>query len=1049
MAEEIASAFVKIRPDMSGFAPEVGRGVDAGLKPVEQKTKQTGMKVRQAFSGMFAGLAGTGALGPFSGVVAQMDAFAVAMEGKSRSIGKGLLAAGAGASALGGVFAAAASADQAAQGQLRATIQATGHEYEEYEKRIEEAVKRQERFGFTAHQTQDALNRLTQVTHDPEKALKDLSLATEIAASRHIALTQAATLVGRAEMGNTRTLKMFGLTAVDAKGAADKLASAQKAHATATEDARKATQAYHDRLAELHGVSKLTVAQQISLRNAADRMHEANRKVAQTARDEAEARKAAAKATKDQGGTMDRLAGILRGQASASADTFTGRLKAMRATAEDAAAAIGKRVGGALVVAGPALAGIGGIIETGLIGKLGKGLGNLFTYIRGINLAAIATKIWTGIQAAFNLVMDANPIVLVGLAIGALVAAFILAYKHSERFREIVQAALHGIATAAKWAWETVLRPTFEAIGKAALWVWRDVLQPTFHAIAEAWKVTFTAAKWAWDHILFPVFALIGKWVMWLWRDIVKPVFTIIGGLIYLQFKVVELAWTKVLWPVFKAIGAVVGWLYTHAVKPYFHAISTEIHGTFAAGKWAWEHVLRPVFHAIAEVVGWLWDRVVKPNFRLMRDEWGVLVNAGKWAWDHVLKPVFHAIGDAAGATKRSFETAVTGIKAAWDKLSGIAKAPIKFIVSTVLNQGLLKAWNWISDHMLDKKFHVNAISLPPGFAGGGIAPGWSPGRDDQLVPVSGGEAIMRPEWTRAVGAQRVHRWNAAARRGGVAAVLAELTSGFADGGIVGGLANLGGKLWSGVNTLARGVTDFLKDPAGWLRQAVSSALAGLRQFTGPYGQMAGTAASTMVSHVLDAAKHLVGFGGGVPKGGVIPSGAHAALIRQALGLAGVADNAANEWAVNLIVQHESGWNPNAINLTDVNAQRGDPSRGLMQTIGATFRAYALPALRNIFGALDNLVAGIRYAVSRYGSLLNTPGPRSVLAGGPYRPYDTGGWLPPGLTMAWNGTGAPERVLGPGEHRTGPAVHIEHATFTDGADLDLLLSKVQFAGSRL
>lgn len=69
-------------------------------------------------------------------------------------------------------------------------------------------------------------------------------------------------------------------------------------------------------------------------------------------------------------------------------------------------------------------------------------------------------------------------------------------------------------------------------------------------------------------------------------------------------------------------------------------------------------------------------------------------------------------------------------------------------------------------------------------------------------------------------------------------------------------------------------------------------------------------------------------------------------------------------------IQTESGGNPNAINNWDINAQRGDPSRGLLQTISTTFRAYARPGYdKNIVDPLSNMLASIRYAVSRYGSL--------------------------------------------------------------------------------
>ncbi|RUU68582.1 hypothetical protein EOC06_39835, partial [Mesorhizobium sp. M7A.F.Ca.MR.362.00.0.0] len=42
-------------------------------------------------------------------------------------------------------------------------------------------------------------------------------------------------------------------------------------------------------------------------------------------------------------------------------------------------------------------------------------------------------------------------------------------------------------------------------------------------------------------------------------------------------------------------------------------------------------------------------------------------------------------------------------------------------------------------------------------------------------------------------------------------------------------------------------------------------------------------------------------------------------------------------------MQTESGGNAKAINLWDINAKRGTPSKGLMQVIDPTFKAYAMP----------------------------------------------------------------------------------------------------------
>ncbi len=69
-------------------------------------------------------------------------------------------------------------------------------------------------------------------------------------------------------------------------------------------------------------------------------------------------------------------------------------------------------------------------------------------------------------------------------------------------------------------------------------------------------------------------------------------------------------------------------------------------------------------------------------------------------------------------------------------------------------------------------------------------------------------------------------------------------------------------------------------------------------------------------------------------------------------------------------MQTESGGNPRAINLWDSNAKKGIPSKGLMQVIDPTFKAYARSGFnRNIYDPLSNILASVRYAVSRYGSL--------------------------------------------------------------------------------
>jgi hypothetical protein len=197
----------------------------------------------------------------------------------------------------------------------------------------------------------------------------------------------------------------------------------------------------------------------------------------------------------------------------------------------------------------------------------------------------------------------------------------------------------------------------------------------------------------------------------------------------------------------------------------------------------------------------------------------------------------------------------------------------------------------------------------------------------------------------------------------------------------------------------------------------IPAALAGIQalQVTQAGNSMASALVKALGNKAASAqAAFSAGMGGGMPVN--IPGGL-AGWIAMAEALTGVP----SVWtdALTRLIMFESGGNPNAINLTDSNARAGHPSQGLMQTIPGTFAAYMLPGHGNILNPVDNIVAGIRYILSRYGDIFHTPGMLSLARGGGYVGYDNGGWLMPGHTMAYNGTGSPERILGPGQGASG------------------------------
>jgi hypothetical protein len=71
-------------------------------------------------------------------------------------------------------------------------------------------------------------------------------------------------------------------------------------------------------------------------------------------------------------------------------------------------------------------------------------------------------------------------------------------------------------------------------------------------------------------------------------------------------------------------------------------------------------------------------------------------------------------------------------------------------------------------------------------------------------------------------------------------------------------------------------------------------------------------------------------------------------------------------------IMRESSGNPMAINLWDINAINGIPSKGLLQVIPPTFKAYHVSGTSwNIYNPVANITAAANYAADKYGSMDN------------------------------------------------------------------------------
>lgn len=197
---------------------------------------------------------------------------------------------------------------------------------------------------------------------------------------------------------------------------------------------------------------------------------------------------------------------------------------------------------------------------------------------------------------------------------------------------------------------------------------------------------------------------------------------------------------------------------------------------------------------------------------------------------------------------------------------------------------------------------------------------------------------------------------------------------------VIGGLYNGMKAMWNTVTgwftSLPSKILDVLgiHSPPGWAVNAGKWIMKGLLK--GIISD-AGGAAKFMARWAKERAKDLAG---GVA--GLVSIGSNSDMVNKLIkglggGLGGQVQAAmaiagvGMDWFAPLLrrIMYESGGNAHAINLTDQNAREGHPSMGLMQTIQATFDAYAKPGMHDIWNPVDNLVAAIGYIKSRYGSI--------------------------------------------------------------------------------
>ena len=480
------------------------------------------------------------------------------------------------------------------------------------------------------------------------------------------------------------------------------------------------------------------------------------------------------------------------------------------------------------------------------------------------------------------------------------------------------------------WLWQNVVSPIFGLIGSFIGWVWDtlifpylDLMKYYFTVVLPAvFKFLWEVAKQVWSGISAAISATV-DWITGTAVPFIKAAWDLIAGSAKWLWGVFVSVWNGIK----GAVEAVVSWFRTwvwpvlrlviELIKIGFNALRDALHTAWMyirdsvikpVVSWfqntAWPlirtvieaiklgfNVMRDVLKAawqfvkdnvISPVVNWFknvaWPLLrgaidsVKTGFNTMRDS---IKNAWNFVKDRVISPVANWFRDtikplfdrSTDGVSDAFTSMKDSIKTAWEAVKTAAKAPIKFVVETVVNKALIGNFNKVAKKLGTSE--LPSVSLPSGFARGGVLPGMSRMRDgdDQLVPMRRGEGVLVSEGLRTrEDRQAFLAANAAGRRGiGFASLM---QGGFAGGGIL-------GKAWDSVKGIGRSAKDLagdaldkvlegvdfvaeaLKDPSSIFKK-VYDAVAGSMPGAGDMVSMAKGAGSKLLSGVIEKAQSLI-----------------------------------------------------------------------------------------------------------------------------------------------------------------------------------------------
>lgn len=565
------------------------------------------------------------------------------------------------------------------------------------------------------------------------------------------------------------------------------------------------------------------------------------------------------------------------------------------------------------------LFGVGGAIGISKIsGPLLTAINTVKEALAGINFS----QVFSGISAPVAGLTAALSFLAVGLGIVFASNEDVrenfskAASEISENFQPVMEFITKDIIPDLISGWDKlqkILEPFGNFLNTVFTDVWQKFINPALEYLGDTiLPRVISTFKNLWKKVLVPLGNLIG--------DVFTPVIEFVSF-------VLEKLWKNVVSPLAESLKGPL----THAFDFVYSVLNSTI---------------IPIVNAVIDVFQFLWDNVLSPIVNFLRSTFGP-----------VFETVFDGISTLIDNLGGHFETLIDGINKALD------------LLKKAIN-GIIDGINWVSNKLGlgDALGHWEGVQLAKGT--NGLPQDTIAMVNDQKGPTYR-ELILPPSGKPFIPSGRNVTLPL---QKGTKVMPAEQTKQLLNMAKIpkfeGGIGDFFSGAWEKVKDIAGNIWDYMTHPDKILQIAINKFVDMTGLFE-PWLSIAGGIVNKIFDSAVSFVKGL--FNKATPEVNYNPS----AGVEQWRSLAAKALQMTGQYSESNLnrllmqMQSESGGNPNAINNWDINAKRGTPSKGLMQVIDPTFQAYKMPGYDNIWDPLSNMLAAIRYTLSRYGSLAN------------------------------------------------------------------------------